>query len=64
MPRQNANDRILIYAVGDVAVKRDNPDSIFAFVAPVIRNADIAFCQVEKIYAEKGEFQIGDFLRR
>ena len=52
------NDKILIHAVGDLAVNRDDPDSIFVLSASTIKQADIAFCQVERIYAERGEFQI------
>lgn len=52
------SDNILIHAVGDIAVNRDEPDSIFALSASTIKQADIAFCQVERIYAERGEYQI------
>jgi poly-gamma-glutamate capsule biosynthesis protein CapA/YwtB (metallophosphatase superfamily) len=45
---------ITLIAVGDVCVDREEPDSIFAYVAPVIKSADITFCQLEAIYSEKG----------
>lgn len=48
------NNEITVLAVGDVLVYRDNPDSIFNYVAPVIKSADIAFCQLEAIYSERG----------
>jgi poly-gamma-glutamate synthesis protein (capsule biosynthesis protein) len=48
------NGRITIIAVGDVAVNRENPDSIFPYVTNVIKSADIAFCQLETNYSERG----------
>jgi poly-gamma-glutamate capsule biosynthesis protein CapA/YwtB (metallophosphatase superfamily) len=51
MAEQN---RITVLAVGDVLVNRDDPDSIFASVAPTIKSADIAVCQLEAIYSERG----------
>jgi poly-gamma-glutamate capsule biosynthesis protein CapA/YwtB (metallophosphatase superfamily) len=52
------NGSILIHAVGDVLVNRDDPDSIFAMSAATIREADIAFCQVETNYSERGAPQL------
>lgn len=51
---KNAQNPIVLLAVGDVAVNRDDPDSIFAYAAPVIKSADIAFCQLETNYSERG----------
>ena len=48
------NNEITVFAVGDVLVFRDDPDSIFKYVAPVIKSADLAFCQLEAIYSERG----------
>ena len=48
------NDRITVIAVGDVAVNRKDPDSIFAYVTNVTKSADIAFCQLETNYSERG----------
>lgn len=45
---------ITVLAVGDVWVNRDDPDSIFKHVADVIKSADIAFCQLETNYSERG----------
>jgi poly-gamma-glutamate synthesis protein (capsule biosynthesis protein) len=45
---------ITLLAVGDVCVDRVEPDSIFAYVAPVIKDADISFCQLETTYSERG----------
>ena len=48
-------DRELIfYAAGDIAPTRDDLDSIFAKVAPVIRSGDLAFCQLEAVLSDKG----------
>lgn len=43
-----------ILAVGDVLVNRDEPESIFSHVKSVIREAEIAFCQIETNYSERG----------
>jgi poly-gamma-glutamate capsule biosynthesis protein CapA/YwtB (metallophosphatase superfamily) len=51
---KNDNHPITLLAVGDVAVNREDPDSIFAHVSPVIRSAEIAFCQLETNYSEMG----------
>lgn len=49
------SDKIVtVLAVGDVCVNRDNPDSIFAFATPMIQSVDIAFCQLETNYSERG----------
>ena len=45
---------VVVYAVGDVCVNRERPDSIFAHVSSTINSADIAFCQLETVYSEKG----------
>ncbi|MDI7259376.1 MAG: CapA family protein [Thermodesulfobacteriota bacterium] len=45
---------IAVLAVGDVWVNRDDPDSIFKHVTHVIKSADIAFCQLETNYSERG----------
>jgi poly-gamma-glutamate capsule biosynthesis protein CapA/YwtB (metallophosphatase superfamily) len=51
-------DTIMIHAVGDVLVNREDPDSMFVHTASTIREADIAFCQVETTYSERGGRQI------
>lgn len=43
----NKADNLVLYAVGDVAPYREDPASIFERVTGVIRQADIAFCQLE-----------------
>jgi poly-gamma-glutamate synthesis protein (capsule biosynthesis protein) len=45
---------ITVLAVGDVLVNRNDPDSIFAYVTSTIKSADIAFCQLETTYSERG----------
>lgn len=47
-----------LYAVGDVGPHRDDPEYpykslIFALSAPITREADVAFCQLERILSEK-----------
>lgn len=43
-----------IVAVGDIAVNRPEPDSIFELVKTEIADADIAFGQIEAVYSRKG----------
>jgi len=45
---------VTVLAVGDVLVNREQPDSMFAFVAETIRSSDISFCQLETNYSELG----------
>jgi len=47
--------RAVIYAVGDVAPDRPDPREGFALVRDRIREADIAFCQLEVNLTERGE---------
>ncbi|HEX7719897.1 MAG TPA: CapA family protein, partial [Woeseiaceae bacterium] len=37
----------VLVAVGDVAPDRDDPAECFSLAAPVLRSADVAFCQLE-----------------
>jgi poly-gamma-glutamate capsule biosynthesis protein CapA/YwtB (metallophosphatase superfamily) len=50
----NKADDLLLYAVGDVAPYREDPVSIFQQVTGVIRQADIAFCQLEINLTKQG----------
>src|SRR5262245_36424908 len=52
---ENFMNTITVLAVGDVAPSRPNPDSLFTNVAPLLRGADIAFCQLEINLTERGE---------
>jgi len=47
-------ETITLLAVGDVLVNRKEPDTIFTYVSPLIQSSDIAFCQLETNYSEKG----------
>lgn len=48
------NDRLVLYAVGDVAPYRDDPGSIFDRVRSVLTEADMAFCQLEISLSRRG----------
>jgi poly-gamma-glutamate synthesis protein (capsule biosynthesis protein) len=52
------NQKTSIFAIGDVAVNRDQPDSIFELVNADIQKADFAFAQIEAIYAKSGEVNV------
>jgi len=43
-----------VVAVGDVRVYRDEPENTFVHVRDIIKGADIAFCQSESAYSDKG----------
>ena len=43
-----------VVAVGDVRVYRDEPENTFVHVHDIIKGADIAFCQSESAYSDKG----------
>lgn len=45
---------VSIAAVGDVRIFRDDPDTALAQVVDHIKAADIAFCQSESSYSDKG----------
>ena len=47
-------EKLSFYAVGDIGIHRDNPESALVHVAPTLRQADIAFCQLERALSEKG----------
>ncbi len=47
-----------IFAIGDVAVNRPEPDSIFELVKDQIQQADLAFAQIEAIYSKLGEVNV------
>jgi poly-gamma-glutamate capsule biosynthesis protein CapA/YwtB (metallophosphatase superfamily) len=50
--------RTKIFAIGDVAVNREKPDSIFELVHEKIKEADYAFAQIEAIYSKLGEVNV------
>ncbi len=47
-------DTITLLAVGDVLPYRIDPESIFAHTAPILRQGDITFGNLESPYAESG----------
>lgn len=47
MQTRDDSDRLLLFAVGDVAPMRDDPGSIFDQVRDVLTGADACFCQLE-----------------
>lgn len=51
-------DPTRIFAIGDVAVNRDQPDTIFELVHERIQQHDYAFAQIEAIYAKSGEVNV------
>jgi len=52
-------EAVEIVMVGDCVVKRDDPESIFEQTAPVLRNADITFGQLETSLSNRGTGRIG-----
>lgn len=51
-------EKVTICAVGDISPNRDKPESIFAHTAPILREADIAFGQLETLLSERGTSQL------
>jgi hypothetical protein len=49
-----AADDIVIYLVGDVGPNRENPDSMFAQVAAMLKGGDVGFCQLEENLSIRG----------
>jgi hypothetical protein len=45
---------VMMAAVGDVRIFRTNPESMLKGVRDIFKNADIAFCQSESVYSDKG----------
>ncbi|MBI4330957.1 MAG: CapA family protein [Chloroflexi bacterium] len=59
-----SQDKVVIHAVGDVGPRRveygEPPESLFAMVHQKIKEADIAFCQLEANLATRGWMQWRD----
>lgn len=55
-------DLVTLVAVGDVWPRRENPESLFALSADVIRRADIAFCQLEAAFSDRESRQVSNRL--
>ncbi len=56
--KSGQGDAVSIYAVGDVAPKRDDPESLLSPAGPVLKKADILFGQLELQLAERGTLQV------
>jgi poly-gamma-glutamate capsule biosynthesis protein CapA/YwtB (metallophosphatase superfamily) len=51
----HANDQdVLFYAAGDIAPDRKDPVTLFERVAPTLKTADLAFCQLETVISPRG----------
>lgn len=50
----NKFEDVVFYAVGDIAPWRDDPGTIFRHVKPVLREGDLAFCQLEASISDRG----------
>ncbi len=48
-----SQETVTLCAVGDVFPIRDDPETPFALSAPILREADIAFCQLEKVLSKR-----------
>ena len=48
------DSEVLILAAGDIAPDREDPATIFEHVVPVLKTADLAFCQLETVFSQKG----------
>ncbi|MBI4330954.1 MAG: CapA family protein [Chloroflexi bacterium] len=59
-----STDKVVIHAVGDVGPRRveygELPESLFAMVHQKIKEADIAFCQLERSLSTRGCLQYRD----
>jgi poly-gamma-glutamate synthesis protein (capsule biosynthesis protein) len=51
-------DVLTVLAVGDVGPDREKPESIFELAGPVIQEADVRFCQLERILSSRGSLQV------
>ena len=49
-----ATDKIILYCAGDVGPNRDDPDSMFRAVAPLLKEGDIGLCQLELNFSTRG----------
>ena len=49
-----SDNPIVFYAAGDVAPWRDEVDTVFRHVRPVIEAGDLAFCQLESLISDRG----------
>jgi poly-gamma-glutamate capsule biosynthesis protein CapA/YwtB (metallophosphatase superfamily) len=47
-------EKICLIAIGDVIIAREDPQSIFKYVADVLRSGDITFANCDQAYSKKG----------
>ena len=47
-------EAITFLGVGDVLIDREQPETIFKYVADVLRSGDITFANCEQMYSDKG----------
>lgn len=52
--KRPSKPEVTLYATGDLCVNRDEPDSIFTLAAPILRQADILFGQLETNISSRG----------
>jgi poly-gamma-glutamate capsule biosynthesis protein CapA/YwtB (metallophosphatase superfamily) len=52
---KQATETITMYSVGDVRIAHNDPGFILQFIKPTMSEADIATCQLETIYSNRGE---------
>jgi poly-gamma-glutamate capsule biosynthesis protein CapA/YwtB (metallophosphatase superfamily) len=45
---------ITFVGVGDILIDREEPETIFRHVSPILSSADVAFANLEQTYSEKG----------
>jgi poly-gamma-glutamate capsule biosynthesis protein CapA/YwtB (metallophosphatase superfamily) len=48
------DNNIVFYAAGDIAPFREDTNTIFSHVKPVIEKGDLAFCQLESLISNRG----------
>ena len=51
---QTEHQDVLFYAAGDIAPDREDPITLFERVAPTLKTADLAFCQLETVISPTG----------
>jgi poly-gamma-glutamate capsule biosynthesis protein CapA/YwtB (metallophosphatase superfamily) len=52
--KRSGCSKISIYAIGDVCIQREKPESIFSLLAPTLHKADIRYCHLEESISVKG----------
>jgi poly-gamma-glutamate capsule biosynthesis protein CapA/YwtB (metallophosphatase superfamily) len=54
-----ADDKVLFYAMGDRAARREDWKEQMKYIVPVHQEADIRYCQFEGVISDKGTYQLG-----